>query len=102
VSEVTAALDNGFVIDEVDENGNTLLFVAAQQGLKNVVRLCLRWKANINQQNGRGNTPLHYCFKYGHTALGEYLIKKGARDDITNRDGLTPYEGLSLADLDGM
>lgn len=97
--EVQAALDNGFVVDEQDDNSNTLLLVAAQNGLKPLARLCLKYGANPNQANHRGNTPLHYCFKYQHQDLAAYLIKKGADDGATNKDGLTPYEGLSLADL---
>ena len=77
VAEIQAALNNGFGIDEKDGYGNTLLFVAAQNGLKQVTRLCLRHSADINQKNERGNTPLHYCFKYGHDDLGSYLIRKG-------------------------
>ena len=57
-------------------SGNTLLFVAAQNGLKAAAKLCLRQGAEMNLKNRRGNTVLHYCFKYGHSALGAYLIKK--------------------------
>jgi ankyrin repeat protein len=43
--------------------GNTLIFVAAQNGLKAAAKLCLRNHADLNRKNTRGNTPLHYCFK---------------------------------------
>ena len=43
--------------------GNTLLFVACQNGLKNAAKLVLRHGADLNLKNYSGNTPLHYCFK---------------------------------------
>ena len=42
-----------------------------------------------------GQTPLHFCFTYGHTELGNYLISKGADETAQNAYGLTPYEGLN-------
>jgi len=101
LKEVEATLDTGFPIDEQDENGNTLLFVAAQNGLKQAARLCLRRGASVNLQNHRGNTPLHYCFAYGHSALAAYLIEKGADDGIVNADGLTVYEGTAKTTASG-
>ena len=79
--------------------GNTLLFVACQNGLKNGAKMVLRYGADLNLKNYSGNTPLHYCFKYGHNGLGAYLIKKGADDTATNAEGLTVYEGLSSRDV---
>ncbi|KAG5189103.1 hypothetical protein JKP88DRAFT_243361 [Tribonema minus] len=77
----------------------TLLHVAAQNGNKRIAKLCLRRGANINVQNFNGQTPLHYAFGYGFESLGQYLISKGARDDVLNKDGLTCYEGLSAEEL---
>ena len=47
---VQAALNDGFPVDERDENGNTLLFVAAQNGSKNATKLCLRNGADMGLQ----------------------------------------------------
>jgi len=92
--EVQKAIDGGFDVSQKDDNGNSLLSIAAQNGLKGGVKLCLRNKADINAKNRTGNTALHYCFKYGHSGLGAYLIKKGADDTILNNAGLTVYEGI--------
>ena len=83
------------VLNSPDDNGNTPLLVAAQQGLKKIAKLLLRRGANINQTNLAGNTVLHYCFAYSFEELGEYFIKKGADDSVVNAEGLTCYEGLS-------
>lgn len=91
-------LDLGVKITEADENGNTLLIIAAQQGSKRIVKFLLRRGADINAQNLLGNTALHFCFQYSFNDLAEYLISKGANDSLLNKDGLTCYEGLN-ADL---
>ena len=46
--------------------------------------------ADINSCNYKGNSPLHFCFKYGFgSTLGAYLISKGADVTIRNGDGRT-------------
>ena len=76
-----------------DEQGNTLLILAAQQGSKRMCKLLLRRGANINRQNViTGNTVLHFCCLFSHDDLAKYLISKGADETILNADGLTCYE----------
>jgi len=96
LSEVQDGLDAGARIDGRDEHGNTLLHVAAQNGHKKLLKLLLRRGANVNLQNNKGNTPLHYCYAYGYGDLGkEYLVEKaGAHTHIRNHEGLTAEEGI--------
>jgi hypothetical protein len=47
-----------------------------------------------------GQTALHYCFKYEFSQLANTLIAYGADDTLPNKFMLTPYEGLTLSDLD--
>ena len=78
-----------FAIDYQEANtGNTLLHIAAQGGSKLMMKSILRNGSQLNLQNSRGNTALHFCFKYQYKELGEYLISKGADDSILNADGL--------------
>jgi hypothetical protein len=100
VEEMMCQPDFRLPIDYQDAHGNTLLHVVCQNGNKRLVKLCLRRAAPINQQNLNGQTPLHFAYGYGYTALGEYLIKKGADDSIRNKDGLTCYEGIAGRDLE--
>jgi ankyrin repeat protein len=76
------------------DTGNTLLSVAAQNGNKSIIKALLRRGAGLNTQNHKGQTALHFCFTYGYTDLGNYLISKGADDTIENLACLTCYEGL--------
>lgn len=80
--------------DTIDEHGNTVLHVAAQNGNKKLIKATLRWGANINAQNTQGQTPLHYLFAYKYEELAAYLISKGADDSIQNEHGYTCYDGL--------
>lgn len=109
--------------------GNTLLSIACQNNNKRIAKLCLRRGADINTQNVRlarslvsavagsvrltplsvcgmaqlnGQTVLHYCHEYGFHDLLDYLMDKGARDDILNADGLTCYEGLNKEAVDAL
>jgi len=99
--EVSDAIDQGFEVDSVDKRGNTLLVVAAQQGIKSMCRLALRNGADPDHQNFRGNCALHFAMAYGFPALAEWLIKKGADDSAENHEGCGVYDGLSLADAKG-
>lgn len=60
--EVERLLSSGIPVDVRDENGNTVLIIACQNGNKRVAKAALRRGANINARNLKGNTPLHFCF----------------------------------------
>ena len=64
-----------------DAHGNTMLLVAAQNGLKRICKLLLRrGAADVRVVNAQGKGVLHYCQLYGHVQLGEYLRGKGAEE----------------------
>ena len=76
-----------------DQHGNTLLSIACQNGLKRMAKLVLRRGADINAQNYKGNTPLHFCYTYGYgETLGAYLASKGADTTLRNHDGMTCHD----------
>jgi hypothetical protein len=86
-----------FHINKVDEAGNSLLSIACQNGRMKMAQLLVRKGANINHQNARGNTPLHFALSYGFKELGGWLAdpdKGGADDSIVNEDGNGPFDGL--------
>lgn len=94
--------DWSYGIDAKDATGNTLLSVACQNNNKRIAKLCLRRGADLDTQNLNGQSVLHYCHEYGFHDLMEYLLDKGARDDLLNADGLTCYEGLSRDAVDAL
>ena len=60
---VEMLLLRGVPPDVRDVNGNTILSIACQNGNKRMCKLALRYNANINSRNNRGNTALHFCYK---------------------------------------
>merc|ERR1719321_2651694 len=81
------------VIHCTDENSNTLLHTACQNNNRRLVKLLLKNHIDINAQNSRGNTALHYCYQYGFSDLAEYMLAHGADDSILNQDGFVPAQG---------
>jgi len=77
-----------------DDAENSLLHLACQNNHRRIVKMLLKQRADIDAKNRRGNTPLHYCYAYGFSALAEYLVTIGADETITNTAGLRPPEGL--------
>lgn len=102
VAELSYALLNrGLFVDSRDGSGNTPLMVACQNGHAGLCQMLVEQAgANVDLQNNKGNTALHFCFAFGFQPLGDYLISKGADEFATNIDGLTCYEGLCAADLE--
>jgi hypothetical protein len=100
VEEMMNHPDWSLGMDYQDDAGNSLLHIAAQNGNKRMIKLCLRRGAPLNTQNLNGQTPLHFAFAYGYTDVGEYLVGKGADDSIRNKDGLTCYEGLDADEIE--
>ena len=100
VDAIHAILEADFDVGTQDENGNTLLHVAAQQVDIELCKLLVeKYSAPLDVQNKTGNTALHYALHYGaETELGPYLIEKGASDTIDNALGLTPYDGAGASE----
>jgi hypothetical protein len=93
VSEFEEALKRtNLPIDSRDQHGNTAVMIAAQNGHKRLVKLCLLNNSDLNTSNHQGNTALHYALSYGYTTVANYLISKGADDTLINHQGKTCYE----------
>ena len=86
--------------DSKDRFGNTLLIISAQNNNKRILKICLRYGAQINMQNLMGNTALHFAREYGYIDIFEYLIKKGADPEIKNLRGIPAKCGLYNNDED--
>jgi hypothetical protein len=102
IEEMMNHPDWSLSMDYQDDAGNTMLHIAAQNGNKRMVKLCLRRGAELNAQNLQGQTPLHFTYSYGYAEVGEYLVQKGADDSVRNKDGLTCYEGLSADTVENL
>jgi ankyrin repeat protein len=72
-------------VSEKDEDGNTLLHVAANIDFPSAARLLLEQAAPLEARNGRGETPLFRSISNNARKVAEILIAHGADvDTITD------------------
>ena len=102
VHELTDFLNRGFNVNAQDSFGNTLLIVAAQNGITWAGKSAVRSGADLNAQNKGGNTALHFAMYYKHADFEKFLLAEGANDEICNKEGTTCWEGLRRYDLDAL
>lgn len=92
--EVETSLAAGFDPNWTDSFGNTLFHVASQNGIKRICKLAIKYGGDMDSQNLKGNTGVHFLYAYGYQDIGEYFIEKGASDQILNEVGKNCREGI--------
>jgi uncharacterized protein len=91
LEKARALIDEGAVLDEQSNRGETPLILATLAGEKGVVELLIEKGAAIDGRNAGGFTPLHAAAYAGDTAIADLLIVKGADvNDAQNKSGVTP------------
>jgi ankyrin repeat protein len=80
----------GDFINIGDENADTPLYLACQQGETEIIRLLLEKKADPNQKCFDGWTPLHTAAVRGRADVVDSLLKAGADHNIRNNYESTP------------
>ena len=73
-------------------DGNTLLILSSKDGNFFISKFLCEQGAKINAQNQKGNTALHYAIGKQFYGVADLLTRYGAKEDITNHMGLTPWE----------
>ena len=72
--------------------GNTFLIVCAKEGCLKLVKFLCKKNCDLNIQNEKGNTALHYAIANQFFDIVDVLIKYGAKEDIFNYKGLSPWD----------
>ena len=72
-----------------DDEGQTPLHVAASKGHKDVAKLLMDYKADVNARKKYGDTPLHYA-AHGHKDVVELLLANKADVNAKDNIGYTP------------
>lgn len=80
-------LNRGIDPNTIDEQGNTLLILAANGGHVRTVEAILPYRPNVSQRNLAGDSALMMAVLRGHEEVVEILLKAGAE---VNHDGWTP------------
>lgn len=78
--------------ETTDENGNNLVIIATMQKDLEMVKILALRQVNLNHQNNDGNTSLHFACSSGELKITNYLLSRGAREDLENSDGLTCWQ----------
>lgn len=78
IEYVRSAFDAGMSALIVDDRGNSLLHVCAQNNLRKMAALVIRAGCPLNLRNKKGFTALDYCVKYSFFDMGDWLMTQGA------------------------
>ena len=73
-------------------DGNTLLILSSKDGNIFISKFLCEQGAKVNTQNQRGNTALHYAIGKQFYGVADVLTRNGAKEEIKNNMGLTPWE----------
>jgi len=83
---------NPSLINKKDEDGDTPLHLAAEEGQTIIAEFLISKGAKVNGKSNNKETPLHLAAEKGHLEMVRLLIKKGADINIKNEKGETPLE----------
>ncbi len=86
--------ENPSVIDEKDEDGTPVWFLAAKSGNLELVRYIVEYsRASMNTVDAKNRNILHYGAMSGSVPLCRYLVEKVGMDILSgDRDLVTPYQ----------
>lgn len=82
-------LRHGVAANVADDHGQSLLYLAAGDGLFAMVKLLIEKGANVDQASHTGMTPLMIAALSGHLEVVELLLMQGASVSVSDYDGLT-------------
>ncbi|XP_061480831.1 synphilin-1 isoform X2 [Rhineura floridana] len=66
--------EQGISLDEVDQDGNSAVHVAAQHGYLGCIQTLVEYGANVTMQNHAGEKPSQSAEHQGHTMCSRYLV----------------------------
>ncbi|GAB5369326.1 hypothetical protein AAMO2058_001395300 [Amorphochlora amoebiformis] len=89
VEDVKKLLESKADVNATDEEEETALHHAADQGFDSIVSMLLDAKATVNVQNREGDTPLIWASAAGHLKIVRMILESKANVDIINKLGNT-------------
>lgn len=90
IQNTTFLLNAGANIDELDQNGNTMLISAIKQNNFSQIKDIVSFGANINKAGENGETPLSYAIENEDLKLIKFLISNGADTNKIAKNGERP------------
>ncbi len=92
IDEAKARFTTKYDINEVDENGNTALHLAAAMNDADLVTFFAIKRANLDIKNLDGKAPLHVAIESDSFEATDAFVKAGANIFIRNADGKTAMD----------
>ncbi|CAF1167872.1 unnamed protein product [Rotaria sordida] len=86
---------NHSLLNEKDEYGRTLLYLAARNGYYDICNFLLRSGCKVNETQKDGSTALHGAAFYGHQSIVQLLLEYEANPSIINKFGHSPQDEAS-------
>jgi ankyrin repeat protein len=80
-------LNRGIDPDTIDEQGNSLLLLAAREGHLRTVQAIIEYRPNVSHRNLAGDSAVMLATLAGHDEVVDVLLEAGAE---INHDGWTP------------
>lgn len=71
--------------------GNTALMDMITEGNLPVIQALLDCRANLDQRDSSGATPLHYAAMHGKVDVIRFLLERGADPSAVNHAGFSPW-----------
>jgi ankyrin repeat protein len=94
------ALDSGMPVDQVDENGNTLLMLAAFNGHTEAAQVLLENDADVSLRDNNGRTALMFAASGPFPATVRLLLENGANVNAVDSD--EHFTALMTAAAEGL
>ncbi|WP_353288877.1 ankyrin repeat domain-containing protein [Wolbachia endosymbiont (group A) of Pogonocherus hispidulus] len=83
------------VVNIENNQGQTPLHIAAENGWLNIVKYLISKGANTNAKDKYGRTPLHIAAKNGEFDMVKYLINEGANVNAKDKFDSTPLHSAA-------
>lgn len=95
LEEIKACVVGKGIVNSSDEqNGNTAIHIAAQNGYLTILEYLISAGGDVNKQNKTGTTALHMSQEYGFFWVSQALIKGGANEELKNNNGFAAKTGI--------
>ncbi|CAF1239628.1 unnamed protein product [Didymodactylos carnosus] len=88
-----------YLLNQRDEFGRTLLYLAARNGFYNICDFLLKSGCNVNEIQKDGSTALHAAAFYGHLLIVELLLEYEANPEIRNNFASYPKDEACTTEI---